>query len=419
MARKSKKKTDKVETPEVEAEDIVSETVSETVEAADEMVDAKVEELIEDAEVVSDETAPEIVDEGIENAEAIEDVIAQAAPEDIVEEATSYEPTPAPLPEATQQGPGFAPLLLGGLVAGGIGYGVSYFQWSDQSALQSQIEGLQSQIEALPAPADTASLETQISGVADSVQTLTGQMAALNVSTKDQLSSMTDRMDALERQPNEDGTLTDTALAAFEADMQALRDQLSTQETDLQSMVEATRAEAIAIEENAVATAKRATARTVLAQVQTAIDSGAPLGALLSDLGGALDEPVPDALQAVSDGAPTLQALQEGFPSYARSALSVARAEGVSGESSSGFGSFVKNQLGVRSVTPQEGDSTDAVLSRVEASVKGGQLNDALAEIAGLPEVVRGSLTDWVTQADARAAALDAVAQLSDKLNIN
>nr|MDA3856834.1 hypothetical protein [Roseovarius sp.] len=114
-------------------------------------------------------------------------------------------------------------------------------------------------------------------------------------------------------------------------------------------------------------------------------------------------------------GVPTLPALIERFPAAARSALAAARIE--SGQGTAGIGSFFKNQLGVRSLLPREGDDPDAVLSRVEAAVGDGRLSDALAEIELLPDVAKDKLSDWAAQVTRRKEAVAAAEALADTLN--
>ena len=70
--------------------------------------------------------------------------------------------------------------------------------------------------------------------------------------------------------------------------------------------------------------------------------------------------------------------------------------------------SFVEAQVQTRSLTPQEGDSTDAVLSRAEAALKDTDLDTALSELQGLPEAARTAMGAWLTDAEARQAALAA-----------
>ena len=81
--------------------------------------------------------------------------------------------------------------------------------------------------------------------------------------------------------------------------------------------------------------------------------------------------------------------------------------------------SFLRNQFDVRSVAPKEGDGTDAILSRAEATLRQGRLTETLAEVGALPEVARAELSDWIALAEARADALAAAASLSTSLNDN
>lgn len=385
-------------------------------EVVDDVLDSPIENQVLDAEVVEDA----IEDTSPAAEPIVEDVIAQAA-------MPEADPVPAPAEPTPEPARGASPLLmlLGGLVAGGIGYGIATYQGGfDDSGLKGtisaqadQLKALQSQIEQLPASVD---------GVASSVADLTTQTADNFAQVGTDLTVLSERMDVVERQPSADGTLQEAAVAAYQRDIDALRAQIEAQQAEMSEMMTATtaqlaqtREEAVAIEQNAVEKARAATARVALTKVDSAIDSGAPFGAALSDLTDALGIAAPDALVAVSDGVPTLSALQSAFPDAARNALNVARTEGASGEASGGIGSFLRTQLNVRSVTPQEGDSADAILSRAEAALKEGRLADTMAEVAGLPEVARAALTDWSAMAETRSAAQEAVAELNSQIDVN
>ena len=67
-------------------------------------------------------------------------------------------------------------------------------------------------------------------------------------------------------------------------------------------------------------------------------------------------------------------------------------------------------------MTPKEGDDPDAVLSRAEAAVAAGKLQDALNELAALPEAARSALSSWEAAANARVAAMTAAADLAQSL---
>jgi len=324
----------------------------------------------------------------------------QAAPEPAV-----LPPAPAP---ATRGG--LLPMLLGGLVAGAIGFAVASLtlpsaQMDLQDLLAAQdarIAAIQQQLNAEP-DVDLAPL---VAGQAE--------LAAL-------AAALEDRIAALETRPAvpPTGDAADTSAAGFGADVAALRAELTELTEMAKTQLDAARAEAAAIEENAAAAARAAAGRAALARLQTGVESGAPLGAVLADLEDVLDAPAPAALLAVQDGVPPLVALQDSFPAYARAALTIARAEGVAGEDATGVAAFLRNQFQVRSVNPRAGDDVDAILSRAQAALRAGLLGDALAEIAQLPEVARAELSDWLALAEARADAIAALDMLAASLNAN
>ena len=73
------------------------------------------------------------------------------------------------------------------------------------------------------------------------------------------------------------------------------------------------------------------------------------------------------------------------------------------------FGAFLRAQIGARSLEAREGTDPDAILSRAEASLGSGDVKTTLSEIASLPEAGQAAMAEWVTQAEARLSALDAL----------
>ena len=331
---------------------------------------------------------------------------AEKTPEAVDTPKAPQTPKAAP-PQTKAQSGGFFPLVLGGLLAGVIGFVVASLTAPgadttvvDQlSAQATQISVLEQRIEAVPT--------VDLSGIETAQADLTAQ-----------LSQMAARIDALEARPATT-VVSEAAGEGVGAEIDALRAQIAEMTNAAQTELEEARAQAASIEENAAAAARSAAARAALARVQTALESGAPIGAALGDLEAATQDTAPAALLAVQDGVPTLTSLQDQFPDVARAALATARSEGVSGEETSGLGAFLRNQFDARSTTPQEGDSADAVLSRAEAAVRSGRLSDALAEISALPEVARAEMSDWLAQAEQRADAIAAVDMLSTSLSDN
>ena len=392
-------------------------------------IDASVDDTVE---VTSTEDSVSVVtDDEVAHAEANDisytdvDSVEDGMNPDM-EVVGDPEPQANSAPETNAQqtqsaGAGFLPLLLGGVVAGAIGYGVAtYFPMNDGSvdvsvqmqAQADQLAALEAKLADIPA-VDLSGVEAQIASVGD-------QAAALSGAIDTNFADLDARLTEVEKRPGADGTLSDTALAAYQRELEQLRADLEIQQATVMSTVAqaetdlaAARAEAEALEQEALASAEAAASLAALNRVSTAIETGAPFADALGDLGGDL----PAALSsAAENGVATTAELTSDFPAAARAALATARAEGVSDESG-GLGGFLRNQFDVRSTAPQEGSSPDAVLSRAEAAIKEGRVADALAEIEALPEVARAEMTDWTAQATERADVLDAVATLSETYN--
>lgn len=317
------------------------------------------------------------------------------------------EPKPAPIAETSQPASpapakqtGFLPLALGGLVAGVIGFAVATFTAPQPD--DSLANRLASQATAI------SSLQDQIANRTD--PDLSGIEAALD--------DLATRITELEARPAP-AAAPSGDVSGVTADMDALRAQIAEMTDAAQTELQEARAAAAAIEQSAAAAARKAAARAALARVQTALESGAPIGAALGDLEEATATAAPDALIAAQDGVPTLASLQESFPEAARAALASARREGVAGEETTGIGAFLRSQFDVRSTAPQEGDDADAVLSRAEAAIRNGRLSDALAEVSALPEVARAEMSGWLAQAELRASAVAAADILSSSLSDN
>jgi hypothetical protein len=250
------------------------------------------------------------------------------------------------------------------------------------------------------------------------------QLDALSGELSGQITAFEERLNAIERAPAEDGTLAETAIASWERELDALREQFVEQEAQMQALtaqaqadLEAARAEAEEVEQSAAEAAQAAIGRAALSRVQAALDSGNAFDAALADLQSAGAE-VPPGLSAIaSEGAPTITTLRDEFPAAARAALAAARSEGLADDGSNPLTAFLREQLDVRSVEPREGDDPDAILSRAEAALADGRLTDALGEIEALPEVARAEMTGWIELAMKRADAVAAAETIDQSLS--
>lgn len=308
---------------------------------------------------------------------------------------------------------GFFPMLLGGVAAAAIGFGMARYvlpegwPWpgTKDDGFETEIRGkLSDQAKAvadlrggIPAPVDLSDVNNRINAATKGNADLIARLDALDT-----------RLNALEKRPMTDGA-SPQAVLAYERELKKLQAAVAKQRAEIEAMAKA----ATDSEASAKITAQEAMKRAALSRIITAIDTGNGFAEPLEEL-AKLNVAVPAELNKSSAGVPTVAALADAFPPAARAALAEARKS-----SGGGFGAFLKRQMGARSLTPKEGNSADAILSRAEAAVKEGRLRDALAEIEALPDGAKAKMAQWVTDAGARLDALAGADALSQLLNKN
>ena len=320
----------------------------------------------------------------------------------------------------------FVPAIFGGVVAAGLGFAVGisdllmpYLPASlqrgaptaasaeDVATLQTQLSELGARLDAVPAAPDLSGIEAMLQdGLAEQAGNLSATETAL-----------TARLDALEAQITEiaqrplEAAISDEAVAAYEQELAKVQDALAQQRAEVEAMI----AEAAQMEAEASESARVAQAQAAATRLFAALDTGAPFASEVTEL-QELGVTVPDALASSADGLPSLGALQSEFPDLARNALKAARSND---DGSSGLTGFLQRQLGARSVTPRDGSDPDAILSRVEAALTSGDLNQALTELNTLPDEARAPLVDWAARAASRRDALGAADALAQSLASN
>ena len=152
--------------------------------------------------------------------------------------------------------------------------------------------------------------------------------------------------------------------------------------------------------------------RQALAELDAALDQGAPFGSALEVLAGA-GVSVPQALSDLAaEGAPSRSALLAAYGPAARAALKADRGAQQTEDLGARLTSFFQSQVGGRSVTRREGDDTDAVLSRIEDELRQNRLGKALAEAQGLSEAAQVPLGTWLDKLRQLSLAHDALADV-------
>lgn len=371
---------------------------------------------IVDAEVIEEASKAEPVE--AESAEAEEPPMAEAEhPEEPV--------------QAAPKRPSALPLVLGGVVAGAIGFAGGFAlqggwltggQTDQVAALEVRISDLEQGLAALETgqtdfanAADIAELDQGVQGRIQALSSdLGSQIEALTstqVGLEERLTTQVDRLTELEKRPME-AALSEDVVAAYEQEMAGLRAAISQHRQEIEAMA----AEARAAEAEARRAEGRVALAGLLADLEQAAMSGQPFGEELAAVADASASAMAPSLTAAAGGITALADLQDSFPTAARAALSAQRQADAQQGGRSGLWAFVQDQLGARSVAPKDGDSVDAVLSRAEAALRLGDVDGALGHLEALPEVAQPAVADWVAQATQRQTVLDDINALSAQL---
>lgn len=416
-------------------------------------------EAIEDAVVLPDPAPGETAD-----APAMpEPVLVEIEePQPVTERAAAEPKAAAPqVPEPPQRsGAGSViGMVFGGVIAAAAGFGLSQMVpqgWPIQAdtaladrlaATEARLAELTTEMAELPAPLppiapDFSPVETRLDALAARLDAVEGAVkgaeaaiaalpsAAPVPDVAPRIDALEGRLAALESLPPGSvvaGGGDPAAMAALRGEIDALRAELLAADGPAQSalaeiaaateaaktaLAEAT-AQAATLKAEAEAAAQAGRMQAALGRMRAALESGLPFVTAVADLqsGGA---EVPAVLSAAAaDGVATLAGLKDRFPEAARRALEDSLRADLGDSAVERLGSYLRTQVGARSLEPREGTDPDAVLSRAEAALSGGRLADALTELAGLPDPGKAAMADWTADAQQRldaAAAVDAVA---------
>ncbi|WP_423210669.1 COG4223 family protein [Paracoccus yeei] len=337
---------------------------------------------------------------------------------------------------------GFLPLVLGGVVAAGLGAGATFWaiphlppEWRpvaangqpDEAGLAAARDAavaaarseVQAEIEALRNSAAQAGADAARQALADLPAAPPGSIPpALEDRIAGLERGLTDVTNRLQQQPAPASapTVDPAALEELRSrlDQQAARiEELAARPTvdpATAEQVQTLASQARELQQSTEAANRQAQAATAAAALATAFEAGAPRDQALADLAAAGIE-VPEVLKGEI---PRLVQLRAEFPAAARAGLrasldAVAESEGTMGL----IGNFLRVQTGARSVEPREGSDPDAILSRANAAVEAGAIATALDEIATLPQSGQNAMKSWTDRARIWVDANTALAELA------
>jgi hypothetical protein len=357
---------------------------------------------------------------------------ADVAAEPVVPETVAVEPfvvtdpmdppppsdPPPPLSEprvVTRRG-SILPPLLGGAIAAIGGFALAHFDVlglrpaqdpAELTALSQQVTELQTRIGGLD------KLGGDLAAINDRLTQLESAPApaAPDLSRLDDLDQ---RLAAIEAMPS-DGAASSAAVTAKLAELERrIAEAPQGASPELQQQLDAALARLDEAEATATARAEEAAAATAAADRTRALDAlaaklsqGEPFAA---ELQSANDPALTEVLSPFAEaGVPTLAELQAAFPDAARAALRTARDTSTETGWGDRFLDFLASQSGARPLTPLEGDTPEAILSRADFALSEGRVADAVAELQPLDPAVKAPLDPWLTEAQAHLAAAAAL----------
>jgi len=333
-------------------------------------------------------------------------------------------------------GPKLAPMLPAGMapVANFLSPGEA--SASDQIAtLGSDLDARLNALENAKAPdlseelkSLNADIDSRLTGLSDQMNAVDGtDIETRLAAVETQLTGLTATMDSLNAQlagveggqGNADLTVYQSVIDGLKAEVAALstKQGAMTQRIDEVSAntdrrVEEAEVKVAQVEETAQESISDISRAKALTDIAAAMESGADFSAALSSLTDGGVE-VPAALMDLAGGVPTLATLKSGFSDAAHAGLKASIKE----ETSNGLGGkltgFLKSQITVRSLEPQEGTSADAVLSRIQGALDDDNLMGALEQVSGLSDASKTAMTGWLSSAQTRQSALDALLALT------
>lgn len=333
-----------------------------------------------------------------------------------VEPETLTSPADAVPPPAVQRRSGMLGPVLGGALAAIGGFGLSHFDAfglngpdpsADLAALSARVDDALATLDAGQSAA-TQSLREVVDTLAARVSDVEARPPAVDPA---QLADLDQRLLAIEGAPAGSDAST-VALAAKLADLERRLASQPAGGVDQAKVDEAlarlAKAEAESTEraEEARLAAEQTANAAALARLTDVVATGAGFEAELAAVG---DAALQAALQPHVAGVATLQQLQADFPDAARLSLQLDLAARDGDSWGTRLTDFLAAQTGARSLTPRDGDTPDAILSRAEFALTEGRLADALAELQSLAPDIRAPFDLWMAQATARLAVITAL----------
>ena len=146
-------------------------------------------------------------------------------------------------------------------------------------------------------------------------------------------------------------------------------------------------------------------------KIKEALNFGSPYKLALEEI-SKKEIQIPKVLLDNSEGVVTMNYLKTNFPTVAHASLKASLKQ----TDESGLGGkllgFLKSQVTVRSLDAQEGNSINAILSRMQAALNNDDLSEVIRQSSDLNGAAKSEIKDWLSLAVKRQETVDAFSEM-------
>ena len=146
-------------------------------------------------------------------------------------------------------------------------------------------------------------------------------------------------------------------------------------------------------------------------KIKEALNFGGPYKLALEEI-SKKETQIPKVLLDNSEGVVTMNYLKTNFPTVAHASLKASLKQ----SDESGLGGkllgFLKSQVTVRSLDAQEGNSINAILSRMQVALNNDDLSEVIRQSSDLNGAAKSEIKDWLSLAVKRQETVDAFSEM-------
>ena len=146
-------------------------------------------------------------------------------------------------------------------------------------------------------------------------------------------------------------------------------------------------------------------------KIKEALNFGGPYKLALAEI-SKKETQIPKVLLDNSEGVVTMNYLKTNFPTVAHASLKASLKQ----SDETGLGGkllgFLKSQVTVRSLDAQEGNSINAILSRMQVALNNDDLSEVIRQSSDLNGAAKSEIKDWLSLAVKRQETIEAFSEM-------